>query len=280
MAMTPLDQAHAGMMDDPEDDALRLKFYRRLADTTLFLLLTREPETEGAPLDPEILEIDNKETANIDRYALVFDTEERLAAFAASYKNEALPYAALPGRVIAQALAGQGVGLAVNLDTAVSSILLPKDAMDWLADTLAAEPEAGEGTLIAIAPPVGLPDGLIEGLEEKLVSAAGLASHAVFVKGTYSDNREGWLLAFVDAQPGAEQALARATHEALIFSGTDLAAVDVAFFASNDPICEHLDHMGLRYEFPDPDAGEHDEDGFEETFAGPGTDPDSPPILR
>ncbi len=278
MAMTPLDQAHAAMMDDPEDDALRLKFYRRLADTTLFLLLEREPEAEA--LDPEILEVDNKDTANIDRYALVFDTEERLSAFAASYKNDALPYGALPGRVIAQALAGQGVGLAVNLDVAVSSILLPAQALDWLSDTLAAEPEQGEGTLIAIAPPIGLPDGLIEGLEEKLVTAAGLASHAVFVKGTYSDDREGWLLAFVDARPGAEPALARATHEALIFSGTDLASVDVAFFAANDPICEHLDHVGLRYEFPDPEAGEHDEDGFEEIHAGPGTDPDSPPILK
>ncbi len=100
MAMTPLDEAHAAMMDNPEDDALRLAFYRRLADTTLFLLLTHEPETDGAPLDPEILEIDNKETANIDRYALVFDTEERLSVFAADYKNDALPYAALPGRVI------------------------------------------------------------------------------------------------------------------------------------------------------------------------------------
>ncbi|MCB1338130.1 MAG: SseB family protein [Maritimibacter sp.] len=278
--MTPLDHAHADMMEAPEDDAARLAFYRRLADTTLFLLLAREPEGEAEVLDPEVLEIDNRDTANIDRYALAFDTEERLASFATSYKNEALPYAALPGRVIAQAIAGQGVGLALNLDVAISSILLPAQAMDWLSDTLAAEPEEGQGTLIAIAPPFGLPDGLIEGLEEKLVSAAGLASHAVFVKGTYSDEREGWLLAFIDAQPGAEPALARATHEALIFSGTDLASVDVAFFASNDPICEHLDHMGLRYEFPDPDAGERDEDGFEEVHAGPGADPEKPPILR
>lgn len=278
MAMTPLDHAHADMMEDQDNDAARLRFYQRLADTTLFLLLRTEPQ--GDVLDPEVIEVDNKETANIDRFALAFDTEERLGAFAASYGNEALPYAALPGRVIAQSLAGQGVGLAVNLDVAVSSISLPAAGMDWLADTLAAEPEEGESALIAIAPPFGLPDGLIEGLEEKLVNAAGLASHAVFVKGTYSDEREGWLLAFIDAQPGAEQALARATHEALIFSGTDLASVDVAFFASNDPICEHLDHMGLRYEFPDPEAGEHDEDGFEEVHAGPGSDPDTPPILR
>lgn len=278
MAMTPLDHAHADMMENEDDDAARLRFYQRLADTTLFLLLRGEPE--GEVLDPEVLEIDNKETANIDRYALVFDTEDRLGAFAASYGNEALPYAALPGRVIAQSLAGQGVGLAVNLDVAVSSITLPAAAMDWLSDTLAINPEEGERALIAIAPPYGLPDALIEGLEEKLLSAAGLASHAVFVKGTYSDQSEGWLLAFIDAQPGGEQALARATHEALVFSGTDLASVDVAFFASNDPICEHLDHMGLRYEFPDPDAGEHDEDGFEEVHAGPGSNPDEPPILR
>ncbi|GKY87021.1 SseB family protein [Sinisalibacter aestuarii] len=278
MAMTPLDHAHTDMMENPEDDALRLKFYQRLADTTLFLLLSREPE--GAVLDPEVLEFDNQDTANIDRYALVFDTEERLGSFAASYKNDALPYAALPGRVIAQSIAGQGVGLALNLDVAVSSITLPAAAMDWLADTLDIKPEEGERNLVAIAPPFGLPDGLIEGLEEKLVTAAGLASHAVFVKGTYSDDSDGWLLAFIDAEPGAEQALARATHEALVFSGTDLAAVDVAFFASNDPICEHLDHMGLRYEFPDPEAGERDEDGFEEVHAGPGSDPTKPPILN
>jgi hypothetical protein len=277
MAMTPLDHAHADMMENPEDDALRLKFYQRLADTTLFLLLKSEPVAEV--LDPEILEFDNQETANIDRYALVFDTEERLGSFAASYKNDALPYAALPGRVIAQAIAGQGVGLALNLDVAVSSITLPAQAMDWLADTLDINPEEGERSLVAIAPPFGLPDGLIEGLEEKLVTATGLASHAVFVKGNYSDESEGWLLAFIDAEPGAEQALARATHEALVFSGTDLASVDVAFFASNDPICEHLDHMGLRYEFPDPDAGERDEDGYEETHAAPGSDPNKPPIF-
>lgn len=276
MAMTPLDHAHADMMENPEDDALRLKFYRRLADTTLFLLLGKEPE--GEVLDPEVLEVDNKETANIDRFALVFDTEERLGAFAASYKDAALPYAALPGRVIAQSLAGQGVGLALNLDTAVSSITLPAEAMDWLADTLDINPEEGERNLVAIAPPFGLPDGLIEGLEEKLVSAAGLASHAVFVKGNYSDESEGWLLAFIDAEPGSEQALARATHEALVFSGTDLENVDVAFFASNDPICEHLDHMGLRYEFPDPNAGEPDEDGFQEVYAEKGED--EPPILK
>ncbi len=279
MAMTPLDAAHAAMTGAPGDDSARLRFYRRLADTTLFLLLTREPETDGAPLDPEILETAGDDPARPDRYALVFDTEERLAGFAA-YRNDALPYAALPGRVIARALAGQGVGLAVNLDSAPSSVLLPAEALDWLSDTLAAEPEPGEGRLTGIAPPTGLPDGLIEGLEEKLLGAAGLASHAVFVKGRYEGGHEGWLLAFIDARPGAEPALARATQEALVFSGTELASVDVAFFAASDPICARLESIGLRCTFPVPDAGDADGKEAPARPKGPGMDPDKPPYLK
>lgn len=273
--LTPLDEAHAAMEADHDDDAARLRFYQRLADSELFLLLRDEPR--GEVLDPEILEFDNEETANIDRYALVFDNEDRLGSFAAQVRGEPMPYAALPGRVIAGMLAGQGVGLGLNLDVAPSSILIPAAAMAWLTDALSPDPEGAEGMLISIAPPVGLPDALITGLEEKLVSAAGLASHAVFVKGIWSEGREGWLLAFIDAAPNAESALARATQEALIFSGTDLSTVDVAFFDSSDPICESLDHMGLRYEFPDPNAPDEDED---EGPAGPGMDPSKPPILK
>jgi hypothetical protein len=278
--LTPLDQAHEAMEADPSDDAARLRFYQRLADAELFLLLRHEPT--GEVLDPEILEVNNEETANIDRFALVFDNEDRLGSFAAQYKGDAMPYAALPGRVIAAMLAGQGVGLGLNLDVAPSSILIPDAAMAWLSDTLDHDPTPGEGTLIGIAPPVGLPDALIKGLEEKLISATGLASHAVFVKGRYADDREGWLLAFIDAHSGSEQALARATQEALVFSGTDLAAVDLAFFTSDDPICEHLDHMGLRYDFPDPEDLARDEDGVETKVPGsaPGSDPNKPPILK
>jgi hypothetical protein len=272
--MTPLDEAHAAMQADTSDAAARLRFYQRLADSEIFVLLRQEPL--GLVLDPEILEIDNEATANIDRYALVFDSEERLGSFAAQYKGEPMPYAALPGRMVAGLLARQEVGIALNLDVAPSAILIPAVAMAWLTDTLAHDPEDAEGTLISIAPPVGLPDEIIEGLEEKLVSAVGLASHAVFVMGKWSDGREGWLLAFIDAAPGAQGALARATQEALVFSGADLASVDVAFFDSTDPICEPLDHMGLRYDFPDPDE-ERDEDGVP---AGPGMNPGKPPILN
>ena len=44
--------------------------------------------------------------------------------------------------------------------------------------------------------------------------------HAV----TYAPSRPGMLLAFIEAQPGAEGALAQAVSEAVIFSGVEAAA--------------------------------------------------------
>ena len=40
---TPLDLAHAATEAAPQDDAARLRFYERLADGELFLLLEAEP---------------------------------------------------------------------------------------------------------------------------------------------------------------------------------------------------------------------------------------------
>ena len=44
--LTPLDKAHAAMDADEADDAARLKFYQRLADSELFLL---EPHAGARP---------------------------------------------------------------------------------------------------------------------------------------------------------------------------------------------------------------------------------------
>ena len=122
-AETPLDHAHAAMQADLGDDAARLRFYERLADGELFLLL--KEEAVGESLNLELFELDK------DAFVLVFDREDRLAAFA----EGPAPYGALPGRVIAEMLAGQNIGLGVNLGVAPSSILIPAEAMSWLAET-------------------------------------------------------------------------------------------------------------------------------------------------
>jgi hypothetical protein len=63
--------------------------------------------------------------------------------------------------------------------------------------------------------PKGLPQVLVAGLDAKLARAGGLAAAALLVGVTYQGGRRGHMLAFVDAVPEAEAALARAAGEAL-----------------------------------------------------------------
>ena len=57
--MTPLDTAHAAMQSAPDDDAARLRFFERLADAELFLLLTKEARDER--LSPEVFDVRSEE---------------------------------------------------------------------------------------------------------------------------------------------------------------------------------------------------------------------------
>mgnify|MGYP003674325762 CR=1 FL=1 len=260
-ALTPLDRAFAAMDAAPDDDGLRLRFYERLADAELFLLLTEEPV--GDAVTPQIFPVDDQE------FALVFDREDRLAEFSAGVAALAV----LSGRNLAAMLAGQGIGMAVNLG-APSSILIPGDAVDWLSETLAAGPEEVEELPEEFAPPVGLPEAVIASLDTKLAMAGGLARMAYLCAVTYRGGRVSHILAIVDPVPGAEPALAQAVGEALTFSGIEAGVIDVGFFRASDPNCAKLARVGLRFDLPLAEVSG--------TVPGamPGMDPDKPPRLR
>lgn len=262
MTETPLDRAHHAMETAPEDDAARLRFYERLADAELFLLL--EKEAEGDNLSPEVFELSD------NSFILVFDSEDRLTQFT----GRPSPYAALSGRVIAQMLAGQGVGLGVNLEVAPSSILIPSDAVDWLAATLGHAPEEAQGKPVSFQRPAGVPEVMLTALDAKLSSAAGLADAAYLVGVTYDGGGKGHLLGFVNARDGAEGALAKAVSEAVTFSGIDAAALDVAFFRDADNVVSALKAYGLRYDLPAPESAPL------AAPSAPGMDPSKPPKLK
>lgn len=259
---TPLDQAHAAMEAVPEDDAARLRFFERLADSELFILLDKEPE--GDRISPEIFDTGE------GRFVLVFDREERLAQFA----NRIVPYAALSGRVIASMLAGQGIGLGVNLEVAPSSILISDAAMGWLAETLSHAPGEVEAAISEVRPPRGLPEVLLTALDAKLATAAGLARMAYLAAVTYESGGSGHLLAFVGAQEGAEPALAKAAGEALTFSGIEVGALDVGFFSASDEMSARLARVGLRFDLPEVEAARSYQPQI------PGSDPEKPPRLK
>ena len=259
--MTPLDQAHAEMMETGED-AARLRFYERLADGELFLLLEQEPVDEA--ISPRVFPLEDGPVV------LVFDREDRLAEFA----GEIVPYAALPGRVVVRQLAGQGTGLGLNLGVAPSAYIVPAEAVDWLATLLDRAPAAIEARPERFAPPGELPDVLLRALDQKLARAAGLAAAAHLAGVVYDSGHRGHVLAIVGAVEGAQAALANAVGEALTFSGLDAGELDVVFLGVDDPVLELLAAVALRFDLPEPAAPEHG------TPAAPGSDPSRPPILR
>ena len=235
---TPLDTAHAAMEANSADDAARLRFYERLADSELFLMLTEEARDEN--ISPEVFEVAD------GRFVLAFDREERLAQFA----GQPAPYAALSGRVLAGMLTGQGIGLGVNLEFASSAILIPAEAVEWLHATLGHAPDEVEARVEEVSAPVGLPEALLTALDTKLATAGGLAQAAYLVGVTYKGGGRGHMLAFVGTLDGAQGALAKASNEALTFSGIEAGAMDVGFFLSEDPVTAKLASVGLRFDLP------------------------------
>lgn len=258
---TPLDIAHAAM-EASDDQSAALEFYERLADGELFMMLEEEASDEKAR--PLIFDTED------GPFALVFDREDRLAEFV----DTPTPFVALSGRRITKLLAGQGIGLGVNLGVAPSSILLPASAVDWLHETLGAKSVITEGKPSVYTPPKGLPEVLITALDTKLANMSGVVASAFLVGVEYDTAQKGHLLALLDVPDLAREGVAEAIAEALQFSGVEAGQLDVAFLDLNDPHVARLEKVGLGFEIPDlilPKALQP---------LAPGMDPNKPPKLR
>ncbi len=266
--MTPYDRAYAAMQADPDNQALRMAVYDRLADAELFLLLEHEPDADN-DIIPQVFETEEGD------FVLAFDLEERLAAFG----DAPAPYAALPGRVIAQHLVGENIGLGVNLGVAASAMLLPPEALDWLTLTLTHTPERAEARPIGFDAPA-LPPAvlalLLPAFEAKFDQLAGLATHALLGGVTYEGGRRGHVLAFLGTPEAAQPGLAKAIHEALTFSGLEAGELDVTFLSQDDPAARILLDKALILHLPEVAT----QDVQEVAVTGPGMDPNKPPILR
>ena len=257
MVETLLDAAYAAMQAEGAEDARR-RFYERLTGTELFLLLESEPA--GDSIVPHVFDLSDHS------FVLVFDQEQRLSQFSGITS----PYAALSGRAICQMLAPQGLGMGFNLDVAPSSMLLPPEAVQWLAE-MDATPEKITAKVQAFAAPTGLPEAFLQILDTRLAAAEGLADLAYLVRATYENGSTGHMLGVINARPGAEEALAYTVAQALAFSGLEAGSIDVGFFEASDPTAASLARCGLRFDLPQPQTL---------TRPAPGSDPDKPPILR
>ena len=247
---SPLDLAQSARLVAPDDAAAEGVFFRLLADAVLFVLL--EEEAQGEVLTPRVFDLTDGPVL------LAFDSEERLA----SLGDRPLPYAALPGRVIAAQMAGpdfkgpdfkgQRLALGLNLGTGVTSeMLLPAGALDWMLERLATSPqEVVAAPEHFYAPKV--PDTLITTLRENLAAQPGLMQAALLAGVRYQGGRLGHLLAVIGADAAAEPALARAVAEALAFSGLDAGEIDVVFLAPDAPLRNAIARHALSLDLTAP----------------------------
>ena len=256
---TPLDQAHATM---EASEAQSLRFYERLADAELFLMLEEEASDDRAR--PLIFETSD------GAFALVFDREDRLADFV----DTPTPFVAMSGRRIAKTLAGEAIGLGLNLGVAPSSMLMPPTTVDWLNEVLGAKSIVTEAVPEQLHPPKGLPETLISALDIKLANMSGVVAAAYLVGVTYKGAQNGHMLAMIDVPNAAQEGVAEAISEALAFSGIEAGQLDVTFLDTTSPHIEGFANVGLKFDIPDlvlpaplkPVA--------------PGMDPKNPPKLR
>lgn len=258
MVETILDAAHAAMQADVNDEAARLHFYEKLVGSELFLLLESDPE--GDQITPHVFDLTD------ESFVLIFDREDRMAQFTGITS----PYAALSGRTVFQLLAKQGLGVGFNLDVAPSSILLPAEAVQWLAN-MEITPDEISQKVEKFNAPNGLPEAFLSALDTRLAAAEGLADLAYLVAADYANGSNGHLLGFVNARPDAHAALTQTVAQALVFSGLEVGTIDVGFFDAANPAAAKLAKCGLRFDLPQPQVT---------TRSAPGSDPEKPPILR
>ncbi|WP_120499694.1 SseB family protein [Roseovarius sp. EL26] len=262
MPDTPLDHAFAAMQAAPDNAQAELRYFEHLAGSELFLLLTEEPE--GDNISPDLFEVEGT------GFALTFDQPERLAGFV----GREAPYAALSGRALINMLAGQGIGMGVNLGIEDAQNLLEPAALAWLQQMLPDTPDEITRRPVQFETPAGLPENVLTALDTRLSHAAGLAESAYISKATYDSGEQGFFVGFTGAPIAAQSALAQMIAEVLAFSGLEAAAMDVGFLRANDPAVQTLAAQALRIDLPTP------EEPQALTPTAPGRDPDRPPKLR
>lgn len=256
MTATPIDAAHAALEAAGDDPALRMAFFGQVMAGELYLVLEEEPD--GDRIKPLVLDTE------AGRLVLAFDLPERMAAFLEAPRA----YAALAGRSLVAMLAGQAIGIALNLEVASSESVISPEAVDWLAAT----PPPGTARaerIVRFRTPASVPTPLVAALEARLGSYLGRVQAGYLAAADYADGSEGMVLALAGVPPEGEAAVAAAIDEASRFSGAEGVRLDVVF--PEPAALQRVARVGIAFRPEPPQPPER---------SAPGRDAERPPRLR
>lgn len=133
------------------------------------------PNEDDGPdgIAPKMLELEGVETL------LLFDTEERLAAFV----EEPTSFVALPGRAFFEMMAAEGAQIALNLDVAPSSTVFAPESVAAVAEIIdSAEEEIvfDPATPLDISAPADVSEEALTALSTRLAASTALAEAWLF----------------------------------------------------------------------------------------------------
>lgn len=161
--MTTLDESYVTAMQTKQEAV----FYNAFLNATIFIAIADSPTSESTKragsnetISPIIIE------SNGEKYIMLFDTKERLAAWAKSKVG----VAALPGHAIVEMM-GTDCHWALNVGTDHVKTFVP-DEIAWLKRNLtkAQAESVPAGTKMLIGAPAKIPSGLVEALKNTISS--------------------------------------------------------------------------------------------------------------
>lgn len=223
--MTPLDQ----LCETPfhqADMASRARILSRLADTELFAALIHEPAGDQADL--QIYDLPDGPVA------LACDSQDRLAGFLGG----PVAYLALPGRVLAAALADEQRGLLLNPGQS-SEMLLDAATLSWLVRALEARPSLSpdQAPIATAAPDVITASTLGDPVSQRLGEMGGLVESAALFASAWADGRQNHTLLLRGVEARHRDAVAKALAEMLAFLPEQPGGVDLGFSDASAPDC-------------------------------------------
>jgi hypothetical protein len=161
--MTPLDIAYVESIKTKQDAV----FYNAFLASTILIATVDAPASEmskradgNETISPIIID------SNGEKYVMLFDTKEKLAAWA----TREIGFAAIPGHVIVEMM-GTELHWALNVGTDQVKTFVP-DEIKWLKQNLikAKTEEMTAGTKVLIGAPANIPKGLVEALKVNMTS--------------------------------------------------------------------------------------------------------------
>ena len=201
------------------DDAARAAVLRQLADTALFVALSADPQGDVADL--MLFDLDGTGAA------LACDDAAELAAFVGG----PVAHAAMPGRVLAGALAAEGRAVLVNPGRP-SQMLLDAGSLAWLERALAQRPDEAQARPAALrAPDPAVVDALSGPLAARLADMGEILSGAALAGADWTDGTAGHLLVISGAAPGEQASIAKSVAELVAFLPPVKGGLDVTFEA-------------------------------------------------